>query len=160
ILLGCAFAFAAGIAAMGPGGPCAAGLGLPLAAMALGLSRTRPAGRARPVPRSRYAWRALALPGSLLARCGVAGPPPAAGPLPAVRDAWRASGCVEGETPVRVRGVVTDVERLDRDRAALVLSPKDVVLPAGSDRRRPLAGRLGLRLTIPWPGDRPVPWVE
>ena len=156
ILLATSIAFASGIVAHGPGGLPAAGIGFLIARLAW------PASASRPLQRSwRRAGAATLLVGAAL------GAGPAVAALHAAHDgtrsllqSWRRLGFEEGVTPVRVRGLVSDVERLEDDRVCLTVRLRRATIPAGADGGGHATARVGVRLTLPWPGTQPIPWTE
>ncbi|HYV86812.1 MAG TPA: DNA internalization-related competence protein ComEC/Rec2 [Patescibacteria group bacterium] len=158
ILLASSIAFAAGIAAHGRGGDFAACVGIAMAWF------IRPPARDRPGPRS-PALRRLGAAAALLAAALAAGL--ACAVLHGARDgtaslleSWRRLGFEEGITPVRVRGVLIDRDRLEDDRLSLTLRMTRCAIPAGAEGGTHAAPGIGIRLTLPWPGDRPIPWRE
>ena len=156
ILLAVSIAFASGIAAHGPGGLPAAGLGVLIARLAW------PASASRPMRRSwRRAGVATLLTGAALcAGLVVAERHAARDETRFLLHSWRRLGFEEGTTPVRVRGTVTDVERLEDDRVCLTVRLRRATIPAGADGGGHATPRVGVRLTLPWPGAQPIPWNE
>ena len=61
----------------------------------------------------------------------------------------RRVGFEEGETPVRIRGVVIDVERLEDDRVALTLRLRRAAVPAGAQGRAQATPPVGVRIALP-----------
>jgi competence protein ComEC len=158
ILLAASIAFATGIAARGPGGILAAVIGLVIARLAW------PAPASRPGPRERGPGRAIAgtliVAVSLAAGSAVAGLHAALDETRALLESWRRVGFEEGATPVRVRGVVIDVDRLEDDRVALTLRLRRAAIPVGAQGLAQATPPVGVRLTLPWPTLHPIPWKE
>src|SRR5258706_6801307 len=130
ILLASSIAFAAGIAAHGRGGCSAVCVGIAMAWF------TRPPARHRPGPRS-PAWRRLGAAATLRAASLAAGFVVAVlhgarDGTTSLLDSWRRLGFEEGVTPVRVRGVVIDRDRLDDDRLSLTVRMTRCAIPAGA----------------------------
>ena len=145
-LLAIAGAFAAGIAAGRPGG---SGL-LPAAAalLALGLWPRRPASVVLP---------AACIAAAFAAGAGVARVAAWRAPGPALLGEWRARGFDDHRSPVRLQGRVEDAERTGDGRVTLMFRARRAAFPAG-DRCRRLARPVRVRLGVPWPAPRPIPW--
>src|SRR6185369_6864918 len=79
-------------------------------------------------------------------------------PAPPLLAAWARRGFAEQRTPVVVRGVVTDLERPDGDRAVLVLRTIARTPETAAQERFRLPEGFGVRLTVPLPPDGRVPW--
>src|SRR5712675_1722033 len=158
ILLAASIAFSSGIVARGPGGILAVGVGLVIARLAwpAPASRLRPRGRRRGLAHI----GTLVVAASLAAGSAVASLHTARDGTRALMESWRRAGFEEGETPVRILGVVTDVERLEDDRVALTLRLRRAAIPAGDQGRAQATPPVGVRITLPWPALQPIPWRE
>jgi competence protein ComEC len=158
ILLASSIAFASGIATHGPGGSSAFCIGLAIAWF------THPARRQWPASRSWCWWRTGAtmavLVMFLLAGLASAAWRAARDETGSLLESWRRLGFEEGATPVRLRGVVIDRDRLEDDRVSLTLRLTRFAIPAGGGGGEQAAPPVGIRLTCPWPASRPIPWRE
>lgn len=147
-----ALAFAAGIAAAAADEP--RGCLLALATMllpALWLAGTAP--RPLAVP----ARRTLSLAAAVAAGAVAAVLQQRADPVPALFHEWTRRGFAEHRTPVRIRGVIADLERPDPDRAILLV--RSLGDPGAASVRFVLPRGPGLRLSVPIEPDRPIPWA-
>jgi competence protein ComEC len=87
-------------------------------------------------------------------------------PAPPLLAAWSKRGFEAQRSPVRLRGVVVDLERPDPDRAVLVVrsigpaaGPNEEGGPDGEESRGfLLPAGLGVRLTVPVAEGEPIPW--
>ena len=144
-----ALAFAAGVAVASPGDgearlvPFAAML---VPALLLGCDAR---------PRRSLAAGAARLVLLLSAGIAAAGMARRADTLPALLASWTVRGFAEHRTPVRIRGVIADLERPDPDRAVLIV--RSLGAPEGS-ARFVLPRGAGVRLAVPIDPEGPLPW--
>jgi competence protein ComEC len=157
-LLAAATAFAAGIVAFGAGSPAPVALaGTVLAAVLFPWGRWRRS--------SGRAGRVL-VPIACCAACLMAGAGAAAckarrDPTAELLALWRAAGFEEGTTPIRLRGIVADVDRIADERVAIVLRLAAWTLPPGRMTGPRDAPPIGIRLTVPLASTgEPLPWQE
>jgi competence protein ComEC len=155
ILLAGSIAFSSGIVAQGPGGIPAICIGLVIARLVWPSPTSAAARRARG-----RACAGAILVGAAVVGWGVAGVHGAHDPTRALLESWRRCGFEEGVTPVRLRGTVIDVERLEGDRVSLTLRLRRAAIPAGSAEKAHSSRSVGVRLTLPWPGLEAIPWNE
>ncbi|HUD72718.1 MAG TPA: DNA internalization-related competence protein ComEC/Rec2, partial [Dongiaceae bacterium] len=156
VLLALTVAFGAGIAAAGDAGPAwtiavAAIAGGALGGMAPLRSRGGP-GRAGRV--ATFVLLALLACG---AGAGLAAGARAGDPGPRLLAEWRRRGFEAQGSPARLAGTIEDLERIDGDRAALVVRADRAAVPAGETWSR-VTPACRIRLTLPWPERDPLPW--
>jgi hypothetical protein len=162
IVLSAAIGFAAGVAAAGEGGVFAAigGFGIARAVWPSTPARDRTSSGPRRLLSIAALHASLLLALALLCGCACASLHARRNPTSALVDAWRRAGFEEGATPIRLHGRVSDVERLDDDRVALVVRLERWSIPAGGADERRATPPVGARLTLPWPAGRAIPWNE
>jgi len=149
-------AFAAGIAATLEAGFASA---IAVAAIAGGLF----GGMAPPAPRGgfgRTGQVATSVLLSLLAcalGAGLAARERAGDPGKALLAEWRRSGFEPQRSPARLAGTIEELERLDGDRAAIVVQADRAAFSAGESWSR-VSPACRIRLTVPWPERDSLPW--